>query len=158
MIAPRLARRFQYKLAIISALAFCLTAWVLLAHKRPPRQSLDEEALRRGFPLVYKHIHSFRGKGGGERQSTTTDYFLHLKFKGKYRALTLTRSMVHSPRMDEERPNPTANHHRGCTHSFPSSSIASRASYPLFKYPVNRSSKMEYSAAKRHRRKNRLFC
>ncbi|EFY95201.1 glycosyl transferase sugar-binding region (DXD) protein [Metarhizium robertsii] len=64
MIAPRLARRFQYKLAIISALAFCLIAWVLLAHKRPPRQSLDDEALRRGFPLVYKHIHSFRGKGG----------------------------------------------------------------------------------------------
>lgn len=76
MIAPRLARRFQYKLAIISALAFCLTAWVLLAHKRPPRRSLDEEALRRGFPLVYKHIHSFRGKGGGERQPTTTDYLL----------------------------------------------------------------------------------
>ncbi|KAG6005991.1 hypothetical protein E4U21_007484 [Claviceps maximensis] len=64
-MVPRRALRFRPRHLLISTIFFSLIVWFLLAHHRPAsRRIVDEQQLRTQYPNAYKHIHSFKGKGG----------------------------------------------------------------------------------------------
>lgn len=64
---PRRALRFRPRHLLTCAVLLSVIAWFLLVHHRPaPQRFVDEETLRTRFPLAYKYIHNFKGRGGGE--------------------------------------------------------------------------------------------
>lgn len=65
-MVARQALRFQTRPLLASTIVIFVIVWVLLVCRPVPQRVVDEQLLRVKSPLAYKHIHSFRGKGGGK--------------------------------------------------------------------------------------------
>lgn len=58
--------RRRLRLLLLSALAFSVTFWLLSGGRQKETPKYDAGLLERKYPLVWKHIHSFDGIGGGK--------------------------------------------------------------------------------------------
>lgn len=67
MLLPHSLLRRRLRLMLLSALAFAAAFWLLSSGgQRKEIPQFDARLLEQQYPLVWKHIHSFDGVGGGK--------------------------------------------------------------------------------------------
>lgn len=66
MLLPHSLFRRRLRLVLLSALAIAVPVWLLSDGQRRETPSFDAELLEQEYPLVWNHIHSFNGAGGGK--------------------------------------------------------------------------------------------
>lgn len=77
MAVLRRAMRPRPHILLLSAIVLSITLWMLSASRPAHPRIVDEAQMRRKFPLVYKHIHTFQGTGGGNCPFTTVTQTHH---------------------------------------------------------------------------------
>lgn len=66
MLLPHSLLRRRLRLMLLSALAFAAAFCLLSGGQRTKIPQFDARLLEQQYPLVWKHIHSFDGVGGGK--------------------------------------------------------------------------------------------